>query len=61
MKFRFYFTLGYPTGTERGKKKGIRKYYLAMPIPIKYDRGMMDVMAMVNLVTEVKYLWPWSA
>lgn len=30
------------------------RYYLAMPIPIKYDRGMMEVMAVVNLVTEVK-------
>lgn len=41
------------SGTEREKRyKG--KYYLAMPIPIKYDRGMMEIMAVVNLVTDVK-------
>lgn len=30
------------------------RYYLAMPIPMKYDRGIMEMMAVVNLVTEVK-------
>lgn len=33
---------------------GKAKYYLAMPIPIKYERGIMEVMAVVNLVIEVK-------
>lgn len=39
---------------QKGKKRYKGKYYLAMPIPIKYDRGMMEVMAVVNLVTDVK-------
>lgn len=43
-----------PIMDKNEKKRCKGKYYLAMPIPIKYDRGIMEVMAMVNLVTEVK-------